>query len=204
LLLAWFLGCLSQVIFVGSFVAARYLLPTLLPAILLVSHRGRRATAIGALIAAVLSLTVAFADLELARAYRHAAARLHASHGASGAELRFQGHWGFQYYLERDGHRPLYQGGARELSVGDVIAIPRFHANVSSRLGVLRRWDGKRVVPAGQIFLMGKVPATVLHQETGAGFYSSHRKPLPFSWGAEVLEEIETLEIVAVPVTPGP
>jgi hypothetical protein len=55
------------------------------------------------------------------------------------------------------------------------------------------------VVPAGRIDLMAEVPVTVLHPETGAGFYSRRRKPLPFSWGAEVLDEIEKLQIVALP-----
>jgi len=38
-----------------------------------------------------------------------------------------------------------------------------------------------------------------MSMETGAGFYCNFRAPLPFSWGADVLEQIEVLRIVEAP-----
>lgn len=198
-LAAWFLGGVAQVVLFGSFVAARYLLPALLPAILLIVPRGRAATVLGVGLAAALSLAVSYADLELARGYRDAAASLYALYGGSGRPLRYQGHWGFQYYMERHGARPLYPEDARALEPGEIVAIPLDGANVMRRLAAFKSWDGKLVKPERVLYLEGRWPVTVMSMETGAGFYCNFRAPLPFSRGADVLEQIEVLRIVEAP-----
>ncbi|MDP3910750.1 MAG: glycosyltransferase family 39 protein [Gemmatimonadales bacterium] len=198
-LLAWFLGGVTQVVLFGSFVAARYLLPALLPAVLLLAGRGRAGIVFGAGLAAALSLAVGFADLELARGYRDAAASLEAFHGESGRPLRFQGHWGFQHYMERQGAKPLFPEDSRALEPGEIVAIPIEGANVSLRVLALAAWDGKRVMPGREMHIEGKWPVTTMSRESGAGFYCNYEAPLPFSWGVDIVERIEVLKVIEAP-----
>jgi 4-amino-4-deoxy-L-arabinose transferase-like glycosyltransferase len=194
-LLAWFLGAVAQVVLFGSFVSARYLLPALLPAILLLAPPGRVVAACGAGLALALSLAAGFADLELARGYRDAADELHALHGAPGRPLRYQGHWGFQYYMERHGARPLFPEDVTALHAGEIVAVPVEGANVLRPLAAFAAWNGLFARPERVLYLRGKAPVTVMSRQTGAGFYCSFQAPLPFSRRADVLDQIEVLRI---------
>ena len=50
---------------------------------------------------------------------------------AKGLPLRYQGHWGFQYYMERHGARPLFPEDVTALRAGEIVAIPLEGANVT-------------------------------------------------------------------------
>jgi 4-amino-4-deoxy-L-arabinose transferase-like glycosyltransferase len=186
-LLLWLVGALVEAVGFSHFIAARFLLPALLPLVLLpLRHASPRSRAIGVGVAFLLSLVVGLADLDLARAYREAAATLHARYGALGPRLRFQGHWGFQYCMERNGHRAL-DDALTDLAPGDVIATPRWGPDVHYRLGPTLALDSMRFFPEDLIRLSGHAPVTVMNRDTGAGFYSMNWGPLPFSWGSSPL-----------------
>ena len=52
-----------------------------------------------------------------------AAGELSQQYGKGSEALFFAGHWGFQYYMETSGGRPLQP----KLSDGDILVIPRFN-----------------------------------------------------------------------------
>jgi hypothetical protein len=88
----------------------------------------------------------------------------------------FQGHWGFQYYMEKAGAKCLELRGS-VLRPGDRLVIPDQQANVyklpnSQDIAVLKQQFS---FPVGHFHTM----ATYL----GAGFYASNIGPLPFVFG---------------------
>lgn len=112
LLLLWVLGTLLFAAFVNWTINGRSVLP-LAPAagILLVRQLDRRWTptpdsprwwlALPLAPAAALGLAVAWADSTLANSARTAARKIRTEFGAAPSTLWFQGHWGFQYYMEQ-------------------------------------------------------------------------------------------------------
>ncbi len=132
---------------------------------------GRRRILIPLAAGAVFASLVARSDYLLADAVRQSALLAHERHGGSGHTLWFQGHWGFQYYMEQLGGQAVdtQQPPPR---VGDVLAIP---VNNTS----LRFPGGPR-----QGFYVGE-PRFLITQNmyVGAGFYSAVGGPLPFAFG---------------------
>jgi len=91
--------------------------------------------------------------------------------------LWFQGHWGFQYYMERIGGRAIDLNKIRVRS-GDRVAIPDNNTNIW--LPKVSQIDPSEVVTFqsdGPRFL------TTMQTQLGAGFYSNVFGPLPFSFG---------------------
>jgi hypothetical protein len=54
-------------------------------------------------------------------------------------------------------------------------------------------------MPERILYLQGRWPVTAMSMQTGAGFYCNFRAPLPFSRGADVVEQIEVLRIAEAP-----
>lgn len=203
-LLVWLAGALVQALFFSNFIASRFLLPALFPAVALsLRHATRRTVIAAGAASALLSLAVAGADLESARGYRDAAGKLHARYGDLGPRLRFQGHWGFQYYLERMGHRAL-DDARLDLAPGDLIATPRWAPDLHHLFEAGISLDGLRFLPEDLIEIHGTVPVTVMHRETGAGFYSMNWGPLPYSWGADPIEWIAVVRVMGTQRGPAP
>jgi 4-amino-4-deoxy-L-arabinose transferase-like glycosyltransferase len=128
------------------------------------------------LAAAVVSIWVTRADANLANAGRTAAAQLSRQVGPSHAAVYFEGHWGFQYYLQQSGARPADLRNS-PFHAGDVLIIPE---NTTNSFGpppgfVLAEVRMVELPLAGGIATMSE-PA-------GAGFYASVWGPLPFAFG---------------------
>jgi 4-amino-4-deoxy-L-arabinose transferase-like glycosyltransferase len=190
LLLLWVSGMLVFAAFINWSVSVRAVLP-LLPAVAILAARrierraadaagrGRRSARrrelwLGAGIAAsaLLSLAVARADARLAQSGRAAALELVTAYRGAGREIWFQGHWGFQYYAQQLGARPLERG--ERSPPGAVLLQP---LNNSYAWPIADSLLERRSV-AGPVWL-GTMGAVV-----GAGFYSSTWGPLPFAFGA--------------------
>jgi 4-amino-4-deoxy-L-arabinose transferase-like glycosyltransferase len=193
----WVTGTLLFAVLFNWTVNARSLLPAAPAVGILIARRlerrpgplrGRRFLPAAPLAAAIaLSLAVAWADWRLANSARTAAADLAASGGGSG-KLWFEGHWGFQHYMEARGAQALDWRSSR-LAPGDRVAIPIDNANVVALPAdavVHRAIRDFPVLP----FL------ATLNPHLRAGFYLDEWGSLPFAFGRVPPERYVLLEVV--------
>jgi len=197
LLFLWVAGTFLFTLFFNWAVNARSLLPVAPAAGILIARRLdtllellRRprlfpALPVGA--AAVLALVLAAADERLAGSARTGALRLTGATARRGT-LWFQGHWGFQHYMEDRSARPLdWQRSL--LRAGEGVAIPIDNANVVA-------------LPADAVVQREALDVAVLpflatlNPRLGAGFYLDDWGPLPFAFGRVPPERYVLLELV--------
>jgi len=116
----WVLGILTFNLFL-RFGAVRYILPALVPAVLLFqrahrsSTRSRRGWWLATTVSLALAVLLSISDGQFAGLYRTYAATL----PAAAQQRWFTGHWGFQYYMEGTGARAL--SSASPIRPGDEI-----------------------------------------------------------------------------------
>jgi hypothetical protein len=188
-LLLWVTGVFGFAVLINWSVGVRGLLP-LLPAVSIlgarriqrrwagvaggapVGFRPRVWLGAGLAASALLSLCVARADTLLARAGRRAAQDLVGAYRGGHRDVWFQGHWGFQYYAQQLGARPLESG--EPLPPGAVLLKP-INNSFLWRIGAPL---------IAQRSVAGPVWLATMSGPIGAGFYSSTWGPLPFAFGA--------------------
>ena len=186
LLLLWMFGTFIFASLINWTVNARSLLP-MIPAagILMVRRLDQRNTDENRtgmwrilwpiLPAAVIAVSVCWADYTLANSTRIAAKTVHETFANRTRRIWFQGHWGFQYYMEAAGGTALNFKNPPSHR-GDIIIIPTNNTNLHplpEGLAVqneifeidLLRWVGTMNFPLG------------------AGFYTDIWGPLPFATG---------------------
>ena len=127
-----------------------------------------------------IALYLAWADYRLAEAARQMAVVI--SREFSGAKrLWFQGHWGFQYYMEKLGAKPLNRQNLQLLS-GDTVAVPLGNSFLfplpAEQVSLVRTYES---LPTKWVALM--------NHAVGAGYYSDGWGPLPFVFGPAVSEK---------------
>jgi tetratricopeptide (TPR) repeat protein len=193
----WLLGTLA---FAGLFnwsVTARAILPAAPAAAILAVRRleargvlapGRKRRALAAPLAlgAALSLAVAHADYAWAGSARQAARRVAQLYGQGSGTLWFEGHWGFQYYLEALGGRAVDWLAARPRP-GERLVIPGNNTNTFLMPQVLS-------LQAGLAMRSPRWLAS-MHRAVGAGFYSDVWGPLPFAVGRVPAERYLVFEV---------
>ncbi len=140
-----------------------------------------------ALAAAVVSLILVKADYDLANSGRRAAQTLVREHSPAGKQLWFAGHWGFQYYMEQYGAKPV-DSRKPEMQPGDLVVYP----NHGSNIGIPDSTTMKLVTtvtyfPNGQVATM--------NPSVGAGFYAAVLGPLPFAIGSLEPERYQVFEM---------
>lgn len=132
----------------------------------------------------ILALLVAYADQQLANSARTVSEELRVICLNKAGVVRFQGHWGFQYYMQQWGAR------ARDLEKdrwkpGDLLIVSRnnyypFHGY-------------SNILPPHSIVHEVKLSAcpwlSTMDTSVRAGFYADTRGCLPFAFG-EVAEEV--------------
>lgn len=187
LLLLWVLGTFVFSAFVNWAVNVRTMMP-MAPAVGILIARGLedrwagrvKLIAWAPLIPALfVSLMVTLADYSLAHAARHAAQSIYARYsvqtGKSGSGLWFQGHWGFQHYVERAGGR-IIDWKASRIRQGDIVVIPVNNYDID-------------ILPMGSLAFVEQVDiplfsgAATMYEPAGAAFYSSRGGPLPYAFG---------------------
>jgi 4-amino-4-deoxy-L-arabinose transferase-like glycosyltransferase len=196
LLALWILGTFLFAAFVNWTVNARSMLPLIPAAAILLARRldldksdlgkdekqiasNQRSSAISTVkltvplaLSAMISLAIASGDTAFANSGRDAASWIHWQTQNEPGVL-FEGHWGFQYYMQLLGARPV-EYDKFTFQTGEVVVIPE---NTTSTFPIAPQF-----VAAQQTSQID--PST--HAATmalGAGFYSSVWGPLPFSFG---------------------
>jgi 4-amino-4-deoxy-L-arabinose transferase-like glycosyltransferase len=192
ILFLWLFGTFAFAIFFNWTINGRSLLPAA-PAIgiLLVQRLELRRGAIPLPPLAaglLLALAVAWADFHLAGIARTAAAQLAQRFASAGKTLWFEGHWGFQYYMEARGAAPLDVELSR-LTMGDRIVIPDNNSN-------LFPLTPETVAPRARTDYAAFPFLTTLSPELGAGFYVDIWGPLPFAFGRVPPERYLVLDVV--------
>ena len=141
--------------------------------------------------AGVVALLVAWSDCRLADSARAAAAAIVAKAGDRPGRLYFEGHWGFQYYMQQLGALPLDR---RKPGVqpGDLVVMPSNNTNVrlmdDDHYQAVPELQPDAVVPCAWLATMDRA--------LGAGFYASSWGPLPFAFGRASPERYRVLKLI--------
>jgi 4-amino-4-deoxy-L-arabinose transferase-like glycosyltransferase len=150
-------------------------------------------TATAALLASVgISLWVAWADASLANSARVAAHRLYAEMRTTQAQIYFEGHWGFQYYMQQLGAKPA-DARLSPFQPGDIVIIPE---NTTNSFGPPPRFALTETA-VSTFSLRGHL--ATMSQPLGAGFYASVWGPLPFTFGTVPPERYLIARLAPVP-----
>jgi 4-amino-4-deoxy-L-arabinose transferase-like glycosyltransferase len=195
-LLLWLGGLLGFSALVNWHVNAADALMAAPPALLLLfRHDTRpspRATGAFAAVLLALSLLVTASDVRQRDVYREAAGELRRQIGELPGARWSVGQWGFQYYLEAEGFRPVlppqYRGrfGQSELAPGDWVATARNVSQLDVK-GIMARYP---LTPVRVWRWEARLPLRATNPDAGGGFYSHQSGFVPISWSWAPLEEI--------------
>lgn len=126
-------------------------------------------------ISLAIALMFARADYLLANSARTAATSIEKEFAARSNGIAFEGHWGFQYYMEQAGAKPLAQQPL-VLSSNELVVVPVGNTCIFDLSTNLVEPLADVEVPAAKWFSVQCIPA-------GAGFYSDDWGPAPFIFG---------------------
>jgi hypothetical protein len=182
LLFSWIMGTFAFVWLINWTVSARVILP-MAPAVAIILmiriHVREQASptraaplAVPLILAGLLSLSVAAADWATANAGRTAANRVCDRYLPKAGSLWFQGHWGFQYYMQKRGAKAI-DVTSTIVPPGDYIAMPLGNTDLTPVPEKLADTEDILEIQTGR--LIGTVRAS-----SGAGFYSSLFGALPY------------------------
>lgn len=200
LLLLWVLGTWVFASFVNWTVNARSVLP-MIPAIAILlarrlealgtlSGKARMAKLVAPLAAsAVVALWVTWADASLANSGRQAAQYVRDHISKPGINVSFEGHWGFQYYMQAYQYEPI---DFRFFHVGDgnLVVIPQ-----NSSYAEAQSIPANVVASRGVLALPVRAGIITMSQAWGSGFYSDAIGPLPYSIGPALSEYYMVLRL---------
>lgn len=201
----WIFGTFVFAAFVNYTVNARSVLPLIPAAGILLARRldelrlstGRSLdtyVTIILLTSGVFSLWIAAGDSLLANSARAAAIQINEKTHGKGGTVWFEGHWGFQYYMESLGSKPLDFGNP-QLAPGDIIVIPENNIQ-------LREIPPQYVASRDSLVFAQNLGTTTISHELGAGFYSSYWGPLPYAVGPVAPERYWILRLAASSARP--
>jgi hypothetical protein len=184
-LFCWMIGVFVFATMFNWSVNGRSLLPMAPAAAILVVRRLSKTRqpepawrpAIPLIASTCLSLTVLSADYAWANSTREGARELYERYKPQDGTLWFQGHWGFQYYMERLGAQPLDQASSR-IALGDRLIVPSKNSTPAAPppelVTLLERFELRR-----------HSAAATMSRSLCAGFYSDLFGALPFAIGAD-------------------
>jgi 4-amino-4-deoxy-L-arabinose transferase-like glycosyltransferase len=139
--------------------------------------------------ALIISLAVTWADYRLANTARSAALEIHDAFKSAPGSLWFQGHWGFQYYMERAGSKAM-DFNRSEIQIGDIVVMPLNNTNTRPLPRDLVLFIHEFQFEAGGFL-------TDMNEKAGAGFYATDaRGPLPFAIGFDTVEKYGAFQIL--------
>jgi hypothetical protein len=135
----------------------------------------RFAAPIALVVSAALALLVARADYLFSVATRQTAVETFEKFGNEQKTFWFEGHWGFQYYMESLGFA-AFDVQRSPLKPGDILALPENNTGIAPPNAEATARQEKIEVP-GPSYL------STMNVQVAAGFYASLRGPLPFAFG---------------------
>jgi len=186
LLLLWLFGTFMFAALINWTVNGRSILP-MAPALgILLARRlgetslaGReiwtRGVALCLAASAALAFFVAQSDFLLAIAVRQSARETFAKYGGARAAFWYEGHWGFEYYMELLGAAEVDKDYPA-VKAGDIVAMPVHNTYIYQPRPETAELRDIMVV-------LGPRRLTTWSEDVGAGFYSSISGPLPFAFG---------------------
>jgi len=122
-----------------------------------------------------IGLWISRADAELANSARTAAAICLEKTSGKESTVWFEGHWGFQYYMESRGAHPV-DFNDPQAHPGDFIVIPVNNIQLAA--------IAPQFIASSESFeLPLRSGASTICRNLGAGFYSSYWGPLPYAFG---------------------
>jgi 4-amino-4-deoxy-L-arabinose transferase-like glycosyltransferase len=207
LLVLWLLGTFIFAVFLNWTINARSVLPLIPAAGILLARRLDEKSfpslprlqwlvIIPLAISGMLSLGAASADTELAESARKAADFVHSQSSERPGNVFFEGHWGFQYYMQSYGAQPV-NIRAFPLTPGNVVVIPENNTNI---FGVPPGVANSQQV----IEVKTNSWISTMRPEVGSGFYASLWGPLPFAFGAVPPERYHVLTLLPPPKSAAP
>ena len=184
LLALWVLGTFVFATFLNWTANARTVLPLIPAAAILLARRldetrpapmrwftGKLVVPLA--LSAIISLSIAWGDTVFANSGRTMASFICRQAQNQAGRVFFEGHWGFQYYMQLYGARPV-ESGRFAFHTGDQVVIPGNNCYIIAILPQLvAAQEAWQLDPHGYAGTM----------TLGAGFYSSIWGPLPFSFG---------------------
>jgi len=146
-------------------------------AILIARHvtTSRNAIVAATAATAAVALLVGFADRSYANAQRDAAQQLMEHYAGDGHLMWFEGHWGFQYYMQQAGAVPF--GFDQTLHGKDLLVTPSTNTLL---LNDVQR-PPHHVIETLTIPM--SVPAATVSYPKKAAFYSDYMGPFPYVFG---------------------
>jgi 4-amino-4-deoxy-L-arabinose transferase-like glycosyltransferase len=124
---------------------------------------------------AALALLVARADYLFAVATQQTAVQTFARFGSEQKKFWFEGHWGFQYYMESCGFSAL-DVQRSQIKPGNILAIPENNTGIAPP-------NPDAIARQETIEVHGPNFLSTMNVQVAAGFYASLRGPLPFAFG---------------------
>lgn len=124
--------------------------------------------------AACVALAVSWADYRQANSVRDVARYILEELGDESQTVWYQGHWGFQYYMDRYGGKHLDIRGTY-VNAGDLVVTPRYAMSSHDMLSELAASSG--YVPVRTVSWVA-----VWNPERGVGYYADNWGPAPYAF----------------------
>ncbi len=140
--------------------------------------------------AAVLALLVSYADYKLAGSARAAAGEIRKQYSQD--RVFFEGHWGFQYYMESLKGVAIDFQNTENISVGDLLVVPVNNTNTTR--GMIPE---NIAAPLPELQFTASRWLSTMNSAVGAGFYAELWGPLPYAFGAAQPERYRIYRIKA-------
>lgn len=201
-LAGWALLAIAYNVLVLPFESSRYILPALLPVMLLYlssAHVRAQRFRVKVLASCVIVLSVLFGfmasyvDYQYADSYRSFAGEIAQFRKDKGgtSDIWYVGEWGMRYYMDRNGARYLFHD-SDEPKKGDYVVLAMMPRQWQPSLQVTKRL----MLYATRDYPL-RLPLRLFNLRANAGFYGHYWGLLPVSFSHEPLESFEIWEVVS-------
>ena len=185
-LFLWMIGTFVFSGFINWTTNGRSILPMMIPTGILITRELERQITmnkpqksysgiIPLVLTAILTISVTWADYGFANTARSAAENICKKYNDDKKVVWFQGHWGYQYYMEQHGARSIDVSHV-QFKRGDIIADPTTNTNI---IPIPEKW----VTVLDTLQLSSSQYVATMDYVSGAGFYADVFGPLPFVFG---------------------